>query len=84
MTSQSVDDLFTSEFPTDPNSFSVNALSSDGIDNSEMTIQVDPFVHESEPLDDQNVGIQARDNDLDAAGGGLVDTKHGMKTQFLI
>jgi hypothetical protein len=80
MTSQSVDDLFTSELPTDPNSFSVIALSSDGIDNSEMTIQVDPFVHESKPLDDQNVGIQARANDLDAAGGGsFVDTKHGMK-----
>jgi len=70
MTSQSVDDLFNSELPTDPNSFSVDVLSSDGIDNSEMTIQVDPFVHESESLDDQNVGVQARDNDLDAASEG--------------
>ena len=81
MTSQSVDDIFTSELPTDPNSFSVDALSSDEINNSEMTIQVDPFFHESESSDEQNVSVQARDNDLDAASeGSLVDTKHGMKT----
>lgn len=68
MTLQKVDNLFISllsDFPTDTNSFSVDAFSSDEIylDNSAL-------VYEFEPLVDLDGGAEAQDKDLNATGEG--------------